>query len=32
MKAGDRIRIRKSEATFNLVQPANRNYFDVLEG
>ncbi len=30
MKAGDRIVIRKSETTFNLVQPANRNYFDVL--
>jgi len=30
MRAGDRIRIRKSAATFNLVQPANRNYFDVL--
>jgi NAD+ kinase len=30
LKAGDRILIRKSETTFNLVQPANRNYFDVL--
>ena len=30
MKAGDRVVIRKSEATFNLVQPSNRNYFDVL--
>ncbi len=30
MKAGDRVVIRKSETTFNLVQPANRNYFDVL--
>lgn len=30
MKAGDRVLIRKSETTFNLVQPANRNYFDVL--
>lgn len=30
MMAGDSIRIRKSETTFNLVQPANRNYFDVL--
>ena len=28
--AGDRIRIRKSRTTFNLVQPPNRNYFDVL--
>ncbi len=30
MKAGDRVVIRKSEATFNLVQPSHRNYFDVL--
>lgn len=30
MKAGDRVIIRKSDTTFNLVQPANRNYFDVL--
>ena len=30
MKAGDRVSIRKSATTFNLVQPANRNYFDVL--
>lgn len=30
MKAGDTVRIRKSSTTFNLVQPANRNYFDVL--
>jgi len=30
MRAGDRIRISKSPASFNLVQPANRNYFDVL--
>jgi NAD+ kinase len=30
MHAGDRVVIRKSETTFNLVQPANRNYFDVL--
>jgi NAD+ kinase len=30
MQAGDRIRIRKSSTTFNIVQPANRNYFDVL--
>lgn len=26
----DRIVIRKSNVTFNLVQPSNRNYFDVL--
>lgn len=30
MQAKDRVVIRKSETTFNLVQPANRNYFDVL--
>jgi len=28
--SGDRVIIRKSKTTFNLVQPANRNYFDVL--
>lgn len=26
----DRVEIRKSSVTFNLVQPSNRNYFDVL--
>ncbi len=26
----DRVTIRKSKTTFNLVQPTNRNYFDVL--
>jgi NAD+ kinase len=30
LKAEDRVLIRKSNTTFNLVQPANRNYFDVL--
>jgi NAD+ kinase len=30
LKAGDQIVIRKSRTTFNLVQPPNRNYFDVL--
>ena len=30
MKAEDIVRIRKSRTTFNLVQPPNRNYFDVL--
>jgi NAD+ kinase len=30
MQSGDSIIIRKSKTTFNLVQPANRNYFDVL--
>lgn len=30
MIAGDIIRIRKAASTFNLVQPSNRNYFDVL--
>jgi NAD+ kinase len=30
IKADDRVLIRKSATTFNLVQPQNRNYFDVL--
>lgn len=30
MHADHRVRIRKSRTTFNLVQPPNRNYFDVL--
>ncbi len=30
LQVGDRLIIRKSETTFNLVQPTNRNYFDVL--
>lgn len=30
MKAQDRVRIRKSRTTLNLLQPPNRNYFDVL--
>jgi len=30
LQAGDRALIRKSKTNFNLVQPANRNYFDVL--
>jgi NAD+ kinase len=30
LQAGDRVKIRKSRTTFNLVQPPNRNYFDVL--
>ncbi|MEO8573688.1 MAG: NAD(+)/NADH kinase [Pyrinomonadaceae bacterium] len=30
MLADDRVRIRKSRTTFNLVHPPNRNYFDVL--
>lgn len=30
LQVGDRLTIRKSETTFNLVQPTNRNYFDVL--
>lgn len=30
MSAGDSVSIRKSPTTFNLVQPPNRNYFDVL--
>lgn len=30
MREHDRVRIRKSRTTFNLVQHPNRNYFDVL--
>jgi NAD+ kinase len=30
LKPQDIVRIRKSETSFNLVQPPNRNYFDVL--
>ena len=30
LTVGDRVKIRKSRTTFNLVQPSNRNYFDVL--
>lgn len=30
MERGDRVSIRKSATNFNLVQPPNRNYFDVL--
>lgn len=30
MRAGDSVKIRKSAVTFDLLQPANRNYFDVL--
>ena len=30
MKADDCVRIRKSRTTLNLLQPPNRNYFDVL--
>jgi len=30
IQAGDRVVIRKSETSFNLVQPKNRNYFDLL--
>lgn len=30
LKTGDRVVINKSAKTFNLVQPPNRNYFDVL--
>jgi NAD+ kinase len=30
LKVDDRVVIRKSRTTFNLVQPSNRNYFDVL--
>ena len=30
LETGDRVLIRKSRTTFNMVQPPNRNYFDVL--
>lgn len=30
MRAGDLVKIRKSRTTLNLLQPPNRNYFDVL--
>lgn len=30
LKVEDRVVIHKSQTTFNLVQPTNRNYFDVL--
>ncbi len=30
MQKGDTVSIRKSRTNFNLVQPPNRNYFDVL--
>jgi NAD+ kinase len=30
LKVGDRVVIRKSRTTFNLVQPSNRNYFELL--
>ncbi|MFN2498367.1 MAG: NAD(+)/NADH kinase [Pyrinomonadaceae bacterium] len=30
LKVDDQVVIRKSKTTFNLVQPMNRNYFDVL--
>jgi NAD+ kinase len=32
LEVGDRVRITKSRTTFNLVQPLNRNYFEVLRG
>ena len=30
LKVADQVVIRKSQTTFNLIQPMNRNYFDVL--
>ncbi|HEX8161992.1 MAG TPA: NAD(+)/NADH kinase [Pyrinomonadaceae bacterium] len=32
LEVNDRVRITKSRTTFNLVQPLNRNYFEVLRG
>jgi len=30
LKVEDRVKIQKSRTTFNLIQPSNRNYFEVL--
>jgi NAD+ kinase len=30
LSGNDRVRVTKSAVTFNMVQPANRNYFDIL--
>ena len=30
LEVADHVKIRKSRTTFNLIQPMNRNYFDVL--
>jgi len=32
MEVDDRVLIAKSRTTFNLMQPLNRNYFEVLRG
>ena len=32
LEVGDRVVITKSRTTFNLMQPINRNYFEVLRG
>ncbi|HEX8179899.1 MAG TPA: NAD(+)/NADH kinase [Pyrinomonadaceae bacterium] len=32
MEKDDRVVIKKSRTTFNLIQPTNRNYFEVLRG
>jgi NAD+ kinase len=32
LEANDRVRITKSRTTFDIVQPLNRNYFEVLRG
>ena len=32
LECGDRVHIGKSRTAFNLVQPINRNYFEVLRG
>ncbi|MDT7603759.1 MAG: kinase [Acidobacteriota bacterium] len=32
LEAGDRVKIAKSRTAFNLIQPVNRNYFEVLRG
>ncbi len=30
LEFGSRVRVRKSRAAFNLIQPDTRNYFEVL--
>jgi len=30
LEVGDRVKVTKSRTSFNIVQPANRNYFEVL--
>ena len=32
LAVSDRIRLRKSASTFNVIAPRDRNYFEVLRG